>query len=81
MFRNMRYARWTPDETKWPKAARWIARVEAHPAMAKSIGWSDALMRTTVPGQRAVAAEIGVPLTDVSFLRDIKPVRGPMSQV
>jgi glutathione S-transferase len=81
MFRNVRYARWTPDEARWPKAAAWIARSERHPAFAKSIEWSDGLIATPVPQQRAKAKELGLPLTRESFLVDAPPSRGPMTVV
>lgn len=81
MFRNMRYARWTPDETRWPKASAWIARTERHPALAQSIEWADAMITTPVPQQRAKAREIGVPLTKESFLVDAPPSRGPMTVI
>lgn len=79
MFRNMRYARWTPDAARWPKAAAWIERCETHPALARAIGWSDALIKIAPPEQRAKCAEIGVPLADLSLLSGEPPRRGPMT--
>lgn len=79
MFRNMRYARWTPDEAGWPKASAWIARSERHPSLAKATEWADAMVGTPVPQQRARARELGVPLTEKSFLVDAPPSRGPMT--
>lgn len=79
MFRNMAYARWTPDPARWPKAAAWIARTEAHPALARSTAWSDEMIKTPVPEQRAKARELGVPLTEQSYLVAGPPKRGPMT--
>lgn len=79
MFRNMRYARWTPDDTKWPKTARWIARCEAHPVLAKLNGWADGIISTPVPEQRARAIDVGVPVAPVSLLAEGPPSRGPMT--
>lgn len=81
MFRNMRYARWTPDEARWPKMAAWIARVEAHPALAKANEWADALIVTPVARQREKASKIGLPLTAETLLTEAPPRRGPMTAV
>ncbi|WP_411820078.1 glutathione S-transferase family protein [Hyphococcus formosus] len=80
IFWNMRVARWQPDPKQWPKAAAWIARTEAHPALARSTDWAMAMLRTPVPAQREKAIEIGVPVTDETYLRAVEPTRGPMSQ-
>ncbi len=79
LFRNMRYARWTPDAARWPKTAAWIERCEAHSAMAKAIAWADALVTVRVPEQPAKAREIGAPVVDGSLLVDAAPRRGPMT--
>jgi len=80
MFRNMMYARWTPDAARWPKVTAWLARVDAEPAMAKANFWSDALARTPPPEQRAKLAEIGLNLTEKTFFTD-RPRKGPMTQI
>lgn len=79
MFRNMRYARWTPDENRWPKAAGWIARCESHPAMALGTQWSDALISVMPPQQRAKLIELGAPVMAETLLVDAAPRRGPMT--
>lgn len=79
MFRNMRYARWTPDEKRWPKTAAWIERAEMHRALARSTAWADGMIKTPVPEQRARARELGVPLTEKSYLVEGPPKRGPMT--
>ncbi len=78
-FRNLRYARWSPDAAHWPKAAAWIAHSEGHPSLARSSEWADALVKTPVADHRAKAAEIGVPLTKETFLVAGPPRKGPMT--
>lgn len=80
MFRNMMYARWTPDAARWPKAVRWLARAEAHPALAGPTAWSDALARTPPAEQRDKLASLGLKLTENSYL-SAAPRRGPMTQI
>lgn len=80
MFRNMAYARWTPDAARWPKAAAWLARAEAHPAMKAPTEWSDALAKTPPAEQRAKAKELGIRVTEKSHFSD-KPRRGPMTPI
>lgn len=80
MFRMMMYARWTPDAERWPKVVRWLARVDALPAMAQANMWSDALARTPPPEQRAKLAAIGLKATATSYFGGA-PRRGPMSQI
>ena len=80
MFRNMAYARWSPDEARWPKTARWARRVEAHPALTRINEWADALIRVPVLGQRAELGKLGARLTRETLLVDQAPRRGPMTQ-
>ncbi len=80
MFRNMAYARWTPDAARWPKTAAWLARAEAHPAMKAPTEWSDALAKTPPAEQRARAKELGIRVTEKSHFAD-KPRRGPMTPI
>ena len=80
MFTGMEYARWTPSPERWPKVAAWLARVNAHPAMAKTRQWSDILAKTAPAEQRAKAKEIGLRVAERTFFTD-KPRRGPMTQI
>lgn len=77
-FRNLHYCRWSPDQTRWPKSTAWLARAEAHPALAKAIGWSDQLVRCMPSEHRNKAAELGLKLTKSSYFQD-DPRRGPMT--
>lgn len=78
MFRNMMYARWTPDAARWPKTAAWLARAEAQAALAIPNEWSDALAKTPPPEHREKARELGLQVTAKSHFAD-KPRRGPMT--
>jgi glutathione S-transferase/GNAT superfamily N-acetyltransferase len=78
MFRSMRYARWTPDAARWPKAAAWLERAEGHPAMQLTAEWSDALVKTHPSQQRAKAIELGLNVTAKSHFTS-KPRKGPMT--
>lgn len=80
MFRNMRYARWTPDPARWPRAARWIAACESHSALAKCNEWADVLIRVPVLQQREKLKELGARVTADTLLVDQVPRRGPMTQ-
>jgi glutathione S-transferase len=80
MFRSMRYARWSPDAARWPKLATWLARADAHPALAATGEWSDALVKTHPSGQRERAREIGLRVTAKSHFTET-PRRGPMTRI
>lgn len=80
MFRNMHYVKWTPDAARWPKTCRWLARAEAHPALALANEWSDALFTVPPPERRKLAREIGLALTPESLAAK-DPRRGPMTQI
>lgn len=80
MFRGMRYARWTPEPSRWPKLSGWLARAEAQPALAATGEWSDALVKTHPSGQRDKAKEIGLKVTAKSLFSET-PRRGPMTRI
>jgi len=80
MFRAMGYARWTPDPARWPRLAAWLVRAEAHPALAVTGQWSDALVKTAPAGQREKAQEIGLKVTPRSYFTQT-PRRGPMTRI
>jgi len=80
MFRNLGYARWTPEPARWPRTCAWLARAEAEPALARVTAWSDALARTPPLEQRAKAGEIGMRLAAKTYLADA-PRKGPMTRI
>lgn len=79
MFRNMKYARFSPDPARWPRLRRWVDEAEAHPSLRRANEWADALIATPVPAQRARATEAGLPLADGTLLVDGPPSPGPMT--
>ena len=80
MFRNMMYARWTPDAARWPKTCAWLARAESHPSLKAPTEWSDALAKTPPPEQRDKLRSIGLRLCEKSLLSN-RPRKGPMTQI
>ena len=43
-FVNAAYARWMIDADRWPRAAAWLARVEADPEVALVRRWADIMV-------------------------------------
>jgi glutathione S-transferase len=78
MFRNMRYCRWTPDASRWPKTARWLATVEENSALSAANEWADTLVKTPVADHRVRARQLGVPISERTMF-DLVPRRGPMT--
>jgi glutathione S-transferase len=78
MFRNLRYARFTPDAARWPKTAAWIGRVDAHPALAAANEWADRLVMTPIADHLRTARAIGMPVVSDSMF-GAQPRRGPMT--
>jgi glutathione S-transferase len=79
MFRNMRFARFTPDAARWPRLAAWIAFAEAHTSLARVNAWADALIKAPVAELRATAAAVGMPLAEKTLFVDGPPRPGPMT--
>lgn len=77
-FRNLMWARVQLDAARWPKAAAWIDRVTAHPALAKASSMADRIMKVMPDQHRAALAELGVPLTAATVASAV-PQRGPMT--
>jgi glutathione S-transferase len=77
-FRNLIWARVEPAEDRWPKALGWVARTTAVPGLAKITRIADKLAQTPLPQHRAVASELGLPLTH-STVQAAAPRRGPMT--
>ncbi|MCB2113802.1 MAG: glutathione S-transferase family protein [Parvularculaceae bacterium] len=80
MFRNMAYARWTPDGARWPKVVRWLARVDAHPAMSAPNAWADAIARTPRSEHREKLGAAGMRISPASYSRD-EARKGPMTPI
>jgi glutathione S-transferase len=77
-FSNLGWARVEPDEDRWPKTLSWAARTRGVAGLAKITRIADKLAQTPLPQHRAVAAELGLPLTE-STVAAAAPRRGPMS--
>jgi glutathione S-transferase len=58
-FRNAAIAGWTIDAARWPKAAAWIARVEAVPAFAATLRLEAAILTTPLAERRAAMETAG----------------------
>ena len=78
LFRNLTWARVQPDAERWPTTLAWVERTTAVPALAKITRIADRLAQTPLDQHRAVAAEIGLALTE-STVAAAAPRRGPMT--
>ena len=77
-FHNLRWARVEPAAERWPRTLAWVERTDGVTAVAKIMRIADALAQTPVPRHRAVAAELGLPLTS-GTVQTAAPRRGPMT--
>jgi glutathione S-transferase len=77
-FRNLRWARVELAADRWPRTLTWVERTIEVPALAKNTRLADKLAQTPVAKHRAVAAELGLPLTE-STVASAAPRRGPMT--
>jgi glutathione S-transferase len=77
-FRNLTWARVEPDKARWPRALAWVERTTGLPALAGITRIADRLAQTPLAQHRAVAAELGLPVTQTSVAA-AAPRRGPMT--
>jgi glutathione S-transferase len=77
-FSNLGWARVVPDRERWPRTLAWAERTTALPALARLTRIADRLVQTPPQQHRAVAAELGLPLTE-GTLGAAAPRRGPMT--
>jgi glutathione S-transferase len=77
-FRNLLWARVEVDKARWPKAAAWVERTTATPALAKATRMADKIIQAMPDQHRAILAELGVPLTETTVAAGA-PRRGPMT--
>jgi glutathione S-transferase len=79
-FANLRWARQTIDATRWPRTMAWVARVEAHDALAPITAHGNAISRIP-PGQyREALMAAGVTIARDTFATDV-PRRSATSQL
>jgi glutathione S-transferase len=65
-FRMAGFVRYTIDAQRWPRCAGLVNRTLALPVFVKLATFEDRSLRTPVPEQRAVLAEMGAPLTETT---------------
>jgi glutathione S-transferase len=79
-FTNLRWARQTVDAARWPRAMAWVARTEAHDALAPLNALGNTLSRLPPAQYRDALAAAGVALSPMSFATDT-PRRSAISQL
>ena len=76
-FRNAAFVRYQVDPLRWPRTAAFVARALALPAFARLATFEERTLRTPLPEQRAVLAQMGAPLTETTY-GDAAPRYGVM---
>ena len=76
-FRNADYAGFTVDAGRWPKTARFVAEVLAHPVLAKLLAFEDIQRSVDIKGRQQALLDAGAPLTEET-LGTREPKRGMM---
>ena len=76
-FRNANYAGFTVDGGRWPRTARFVAEVLAHPVLAKLLAFEDIQRAVDIKGRRQALLDAGAPLTEET-LGTREPKRGMM---
>ncbi|MES2444142.1 MAG: glutathione S-transferase family protein [Pseudomonadota bacterium] len=70
-FRNAAIAGWTIDPARWPRAAAWIARVEAVPAFAATMKFEAAILTSRTHERRDALIAAGARVSEVSYGGDV----------
>ena len=76
-FRNAAFAGYRVDAARWPKTARFVARVLAHDAFAHLAPFEERMIRTPIAEHRSIVAEMGAPILAETY-RTSAPRRGLM---
>jgi len=76
-FRNADYAGFTVDGERWPRVARFVGEVLAHPVLAKLLRYEDIQRSADIRGRRQALLDAGAPLTE-DTLGTREPRRGMM---
>lgn len=66
-FRNASVAGWEIDPVRWPRAAAWVARVQAIPEFAATMPMETAILTTPNAERRAALIAAGARLSEVTF--------------
>ena len=77
-FSNLKWARIELPTDVAPRALAWVARTQAHAALAAVNAIADEAVRTPLPEHRALLQRHGISLTEESVGAN-KPQRGPMT--
>lgn len=78
-FRNLAFARYTVDATRWPRTAGFVSRVLGAPCFSALAPFEQICTRTPIPQQREALIAAGSPVSARTFGRD-KPVKGVLSK-
>jgi len=76
-FRNADYAGFTVDGERWPRVARFVGEVLAHPVLAKLLRYEDIQRSADIRGRRQALLDAGAPLTEDTLGTRV-PRRGMM---
>ncbi|WP_294121723.1 glutathione S-transferase family protein [Sphingomonas sp.] len=76
-FRNAAYTGFSPDPSRWPRVARLVERVLAHPAFEKIHRFEMIQLNTSIEGRRQALQEAGASLT-VETYGQREPRKGVM---
>ena len=63
-FRNAEYAGFTVDAGRWPKVARFVGEVLAHPVLEKLLRFEEIQRSADIKGRRQALLAAGAPLTE-----------------
>jgi glutathione S-transferase len=66
-FRNAAYAGFAPDAARWPRVARLVEKVLAHPAFEKIHKLEMIQLSTSIEGRRQALIEAGAKLTAETY--------------
>jgi glutathione S-transferase len=78
MFRNAAFVRYSIDESRWPKTARFCREALALACFTKLQPFEAKMLRVPWPHHRAALAELGAPISAETFVTDA-PRRGVMT--
>lgn len=76
-FRNAEYAGFTVDKDRWPRVARFVDAVLAHPVLEKLLAFENIQRSADIKGRRQALLDAGAPLTEETF-GTREPRRGMM---
>jgi len=77
-FRNADYAGFSVDAVRWPKTARFVAEVLAHPAFEKLLMLERIQLSASIAGRRQALLDAGARLTEET-MGTKEPRRGVMN--